>query len=109
MKTIRVFYMRPDWFRTGIGGKVMPDPANLAATHVELMTFGMADDGKGQLLNNVYRNMQGEVWSPHGEARELIKSKGLDHTSMSMGDVIVVDGEVHVVARFGFQHLGRVE
>jgi len=32
--------------------------------------------------------MQGMNWSPYGEARELIRSKGLKHTSMSVGDVI---------------------
>ena len=32
--------------------------------------------------------MQGENWSPHGEAREQIQSLGLSHTSMSVGDVL---------------------
>jgi hypothetical protein len=45
--------------------------------------------------------------SPNGEARDLIESKGLAHTSMSVGDVIVVDGEAHMVANFGFDKLGR--
>lgn len=38
-------------------------------------------------LEDVYHKMQGEVWSPNGEASELIKELGLDHTSMSMGDI----------------------
>ncbi len=38
--------------------------------------------------DEVYRQMQGEVWSPHGEARELIKSLYLGHTSLSVGDVV---------------------
>lgn len=33
--------------------------------------------------------MQGEIWSPNGEANELIRSKGLFHTSMSVGDCAV--------------------
>lgn len=31
--------------------------------------------------------MQGEVWSPNGEARPLIRRAGLHHTSMSVGDI----------------------
>jgi len=37
---------------------------------------------------DVFRLMQGEVWSPMGEARELIQGLGLKHTSMSVGDVV---------------------
>jgi hypothetical protein len=107
MKTIKIWYMRPDWFRNGIMGD-KPDPANLAATHIELMTISATDD-ETDVLNRVYRSCQGEVWSPHGEARELIESKGLEHTSMSVGDVIVVDGEAHMIASVGFDNLGRIE
>lgn len=35
--------------------------------------------------------MQGENWSPNGEARSLIEEKGLIHTSMSMGDIVQID------------------
>ena len=40
-------------------------------------------------LAQVYRQMQGFVWSPNGEARQLIASAGVHHTSMSIGDVAV--------------------
>lgn len=36
--------------------------------------------------DDVYTQMQGEFWSPNGEARPLIKKLGLGHTSMSIGD-----------------------
>lgn len=39
-------------------------------------------------LESVYFHQQGENWSPNGEARGLIESKGLHHTSMSVGDVV---------------------
>lgn len=42
-----------------------------------------------QSIDRVYLEMQGEVWSPNGEARELIMSLGLWHTSMSVGDVAI--------------------
>ena len=39
-------------------------------------------------VEEVYRMMQAEFWSPNGEARGLIRSLGLDHTSMSVNDVV---------------------
>jgi hypothetical protein len=38
--------------------------------------------------DDVFCQMQGEVWSPNGEAVPLIESLGLTHTSMSVGDVV---------------------
>ena len=38
-------------------------------------------------LDEAYEKMQGEVWSPNGEKRNLISMLGLHHTSMSVGDV----------------------
>lgn len=38
-------------------------------------------------LEELYRQQQGQVWSPQGEARPLIRSLHLSHTSLSVGDV----------------------
>lgn len=77
--------------------------ATLQRTHRPVAVIEAAD------LEDVFHKMQGEVWSPNGEARDLIKALGLDHTSMSVGDVVVDEsGEAHVVAFMGFQHIGRV-
>lgn len=95
----KVWYMRPDWFRDGICGEV-PDPAKLQATHIMLREVEAAS------LDQVYAMMQGEIWSPNGEARGLIESKGLAHTSMSVGDVIEAEGGIMwVVASVGFTRL----
>ena len=57
-------------------------------------------------LENAFVRMQGEVWSPNGEARELIASLGLHHTSMSIGDVVQDDDGVHwMCAPLGWQRL----
>lgn len=111
MKTkFAVWYMRPDFFRDGIMGVdwlrkqgMMPDPANLERTHIHLKDLEL--EGGAQQLERVFRDMQGEVWSPNGEAMGLIEAKGLRHTSMSMGDIVVVDGRAHIVDRFGFAEL----
>lgn len=59
------------------------------------------------VLNDIYRYCQAEVWSPNGEAVPLIKTLGLEHTSMSMGDVIedTSSGRMWVVAHYGFNEI----
>lgn len=55
-------------------------------------------------LSRVFYEMQGEVWSPNGEARDLIKSLGLSHTSMSVGDFIENPrGDFYRIEGFGFE------
>src|SRR5262245_33549387 len=109
MKTFSVYYMRPEFFRDGIMGaewlnkrSQMPVPGKLNRTHIFLGMFDAED------LEDLFIKMQGEVWSPNGEARELIKAKGLQHTSMSVGDLAVdLDNwTVHLVDRFGFVEIG---
>jgi hypothetical protein len=59
-----------------------------------------------QRRENVFAQMQGEVWSPNGEARELIASLRLHHTSMSIGDVVQDDDDAHwMCAHLGWQRL----
>lgn len=38
----------------------------------------------------LYGPLQGDFWSPKGEARDFILGLGLRHTSMSVGDVLFV-------------------
>jgi len=68
-------------------------------THVRLM------DLEAKSIDDVFSKMQGEVWSPNGEARGLIRSKGLRHTSMSVGDVIEENGRFFQVDFFGFREV----
>ncbi len=98
MAKYRIYYMRPEWFRNGICNQ-KPVIAELEKTHVFLCETEARD------LDHVFYNMQGEIWSPNGEARELIQSKGLRHTSMSVGDVIELDGSYWLVSSSGFEDL----
>lgn len=101
MAKFGIWYMRAEWFRDGYGQ--MPNAANLEATHIHLKDLELEGD---TALERVFEMMQAEHWSPNGEARKLIKSKGLHHTSMSPGDVIVDDtGRTIVVAMFGFKEI----
>jgi hypothetical protein len=110
MEKYTVWYMRPEFFRDGIMGfdwlvqkHRLPNIDKLSETHIELLQFETMN------LESLFHHMQGEIWSPNGEARELIMSKGLHHTSMSVGDIAVDEhGIVHIVDRFGFQCLNEL-
>lgn len=56
-------------------------------------------------LEVLFRNYQGENWSPNGEARELIQALGVRHTSMSVGDIIQQDDKFFFCDNTGWQKL----
>jgi hypothetical protein len=109
MTKFAVWYMKPSWFREGIC-YAKPDPLDLDKTHILLKEVEV-DSGRSveHQLEKLWVGMQGEVWSPNGEARPLIRSKGLQHTSMSVGDVAVevTTGNVWLVASMGFESLSK--
>jgi hypothetical protein len=75
--------------------------ADLLTTHVGLFSAFEADDKE-----DLFTKLQGENWSPNGEARPLIQSLGLSHTSMSVGDVVCDDDEAFWVCDdFGWKRL----
>ena len=105
-----IWYMRTEFFAYGILGYeflkkkgMVPDPKNLNKTHVLMGKVKCAD------CEIIYAQMQGEVWSPHGEAREMLQEKGVDHTSMCVGDVVVLEGKVLLVDIMKFRELPQVE
>lgn len=97
----KVYYWRPAFsLPMLLGDTSVIRVDDLGRTHVHVK------DVEAENLEHVYQQMQGEVWSPNGEQRSLINSKGLTHTSMSMGDIVIdPHGFVHVVATFGFKKL----
>lgn len=103
----KVFYTKNEHFSDFIMGTQTPDPKNLEKTHTYLKTHRL--EKGAQSLSQVFHYMQGDQWSPKGEARPLIEEKGLGHTSMSVGDVIVTEGFAYMVDLIGFKELGRVE
>jgi hypothetical protein len=100
MSVFEIWYMRREWFADGIMGE-QPNKNDLSKTHILLKTLAT----EGWTLANVFVEMQADNWSPNGEGRGLIEAKGLGHTSMSVGDVIVEDGEAYVVQGVGFRKL----
>ncbi len=78
---------------------MLPTLARLESTHTLLGTIDTTD------LDEVYDMMQGECWSPRGEARAFISGLGLDHTTMSVGDIVEVGDALFLVDRLGFEKL----
>ena len=56
-------------------------------------------------LPEIYTLLQWDNWSPNGEGRALLKTKGLTHTSMSHGDIAVVEGIAYILMTKGFEKL----
>ncbi len=78
------------------------DLNDLSKTHVKLGGIRANVVLDHNDLDPIFGVMQGEEWSPNGEARDLIKSLGLSHTSMSVGDIIEADGSIYLVDSCGF-------
>lgn len=84
-------------------GDQQVDVANMEATHTYLC--GM----RAESMDEIFAGMQGENWSPNGEARPIIEALGLQHTSMSVGDIIhdVVNGKWYKIKNVGFELIGE--
>jgi len=91
------------WYKRERAGALFnvpdPDPSNLTATHALLGTVNGTDP------EELFYALQGEIWSPKGEARQLVLGKGLHHTSMSVGDVLVIDDQTLRCEGCGFRAL----
>lgn len=102
-KAFRDFNMGSNWL---IKRKLLPTPETITDTHILLGTI------KETNLDRIFYLMQGEIWSPQGEANNLIRKKGLKHTSMSVGDIIHSRGTFYMVDSTGFYpilNLSRVK
>lgn len=115
MAIFKIFYFRPehrDTFRWG-SEKTQVSFTNLTETHALVREFEDTDPSQPLTLDDVFAQCQGEVWSPNGEARGLIRGLGLDHTSMSVGDIIVEiicsEASLYMVEPTGFKLLGSAE
>lgn len=74
----------------------------LAETHKVLGRVQETD------LERLFQCLQGEFWSPAGQANSLIRDLGLHHTSMSVGDAVrFPDGRVFVVESCGFAEVTK--
>lgn len=107
-RTIEVWYAKNPVFRCNLN---FVDASDLAKTHTRLQKLDNiiipSDYTDIDICQEIFIDMQGENWSPNGEANELIESLGLYHTSMSVGDVIVIDGIGYMCDSFGWKKLNE--
>lgn len=76
---------------------------NVLGDNYDLRHHEFVREFEARDLEDAFIKSQGEIWSPNGEARGLILSKGLDHTSASFGDIFVdEDGDRYMVDDIGF-------
>lgn len=52
--------------------------------------LGKIKEDSPDKIDKLYWILQGEVWSPNGEANSLIRDSNARHTSMMIGDIIVM-------------------
>lgn len=111
-QTYRVFYAQPPYdllARRVYGGlTTIFSVEKLEKTHVFLYEVLATS------LEDVYWQLQGENWSPQGEARPFIERLGLRHTSLNSGDVVQVPtpdgrGQFFVCAPAGWEELSDTE
>ena len=78
-------------------------------THGFVKDIDVDGDTKHHCLENAFFQMQSERWSPNGEARNLIERKALHHTSLSVGDVVVLDGKAWMCTNDGWEEIEQRE
>lgn len=104
-----IYYCKPgyqDIYRWGAAGckaerLPLPTAATVKETHALVTTVDTSSP------DEAWMRMQAEFWSPNGEAAPLIFKLGLDHTSMSVGDVVEVNGIFYMVEPTGFCQLEK--
>jgi hypothetical protein len=106
--TSEVWYVKNKFFRDYITGSEnlpdgvkLPDPNNLEATHAFIGKLDTLD------LNEIYEKMQGEFWSEGKITNDILKSKDVGHTSMSVGDIIKNRNGIFMIDNTGFYNLEK--
>ena len=84
-----LYARRPTFHASGEIGTARLTVTEMQSTHVRLC------DVQADSLDDAWCQMQAERWSPNGEARPLLERLGLNHTSMSVGDVIQDEDGTH--------------
>ena len=81
----------------------LPDNFELTDTHTPVVEYFTANTDSMNICEQAFHYLQCEVWSPKGEARGLIESlEGINHTSMSMGDIVQIDSRFFICQMIGF-------
>lgn len=87
----------------------LPKDFKLTDTHTPIVEYFTEDTKALEICEQTFHWMQGEVWSPNAEAREVISNAdGIRHTSMSMGDIVQLDNRFFICQAVGFVEAFRM-
>jgi len=111
MKKASVYYWDEKIAKNALFGKT-PSVQKFLTNYRKLVDVPLAEvcdnaDSKKTCAEKVYALMQGEKWSPLGEAKDLIQNKGLNHTSMSVGDIVEIEGDFYIARQIGFEEIWK--
>lgn len=81
------------------GGDFIP---TMGLTHKAVCHFYIDEHKSPTILDYTFQWMQGENWSPNGEANDHIRSLDLRHTSMSVGDIVQVEDRFYCCEPIGW-------
>jgi hypothetical protein len=99
IKMYEVWYAKEPNFSVKETRKQILEAGDLSKTHCKVREIDAIN------MEEIFFHMQAEFWSPHGEAKQLIKALGLQYTSMSVGDVVIDGGDKYIVGIVGFEKL----
>ena len=98
-KPTNVYYAKPELFREVVMGweflKGINHPVIERLVKHDLTGYQKVAMTTKTDLSVIFEFYQAEVWSPRGEMREFIREMGLNHTSMSVGDIVEMEGEYY--------------
>ena len=96
---VQIWYTKGEHFFRFNSRSAIPAMDTLEDTHSMIGSIIETDK------DEIFGMLQGETWSPRGEAWSLIDELGVAHTSMSVGDVIVIGEQAWVCAPVGWEEL----
>lgn len=100
-----IWYWKQAHAVEALTGQLKPSIEDLSDTHMFLTHLQACH------LEDVFKFMQADIWSPKGEARSIIEALDVGHTSMSVGDVAhdVVNDEWWMCDALGWTQLNKEE
>ncbi len=99
---VEVYYMRAEFFRTGILNPDVVDKGNLGSTHVKVAKYKNVDNFEEVFF--ALNHIEGKEDYPE-EMKKSFEAGLIVHTSMSVGDVIKCGNECYVVDSMGWKKL----
>jgi len=97
----RVYYWKStEWLTTVSLERGLPTRRNIAHDYVQVASFEVATDD----LEHIWEVMN---TAPSKYFDRGAYEKGIAHTSMSVGDVVMLEGRAYVAASLGFTEIKR--